>query len=496
MGAPNLASRGPAREEEPIPNGAHGPGYDQAMRTTAGLLALAAGLLWAPPPAALAGDPAFDAAAKAVQKAAGEKEPGPLADALYALRSHDGEPAARLLLGAAFHREVPDFVLDAAMDALAHFESDAACRVFEDEASRAPAGPRRCNALEALGRLKSPRAALALVAAAADSDARTRTAALRALADRKEPPAEARGVAERALLDPDPRVRSAGIGALAEWKGIPSALPLLGALAREEGRLFGDAWAGLRRISGKDLGPAPKGWADWWRTQPDEEDWDFESPPRAPAASFQLAGLVSYSRRILFVIDTSEGMADVPGYRAAEMVPPDAAEDGARDLDAWKSIRTRLDHARCQVIRAIRRLPADAAFDVQFGNESSGAVFRSLQPASDENRDRAVGRLRGLSAAKRQDFARLVRGAWADAPEGDPLSPASLRDGADTIVYFGTALPSYGAELDPGRIVSSVRRWNRVRQVRFLGVGVGTHGSGLLADLASTAPVGGSVAIQ
>ncbi|HEU4394206.1 MAG TPA: hypothetical protein VFS92_01495, partial [Planctomycetota bacterium] len=69
------------------------------------------------------------------------------------------------------------------------------------------------------------------------------------------------------------------------------------------------------------------------------------------------------------------------------------------------------------------------------------------------------------------------------------------RDGADTVVYFGTALPSYGAELDPGRIVSSVRRWNRVRQVRFLGVGVGTHGSGLLADLASTAPVGGSVAI-
>ena len=205
--------------------------------------------------------------------------------------------------------------------------------------------------------------------------------------------------------------------------------------------------------------------------------------------------MVSFSRRIVFVLDTSEGMRDEPGYRAAEMVPADAADDPPKDAEAWKSIRTRLDHARCHLVRAIRRLPADAAFDVQFGAESAGAVFRSLQPASEENRDRAIGRVRGLAAAKRQDFARLVRGAWAESPEGDPLSPASFRDGADTVIYFGTALPSYGAELDPGRIVSSVRRWNRVRQVRFLGVGVGSHGSGLLADLASTSPVGGSTAI-
>jgi hypothetical protein len=158
-------------------------------------------------------------------------------------------------------------------------------------------------------------------------------------------------------------------------------------------------------------------------------------------------------------------------------------------------METRLDHARCQVARAVRLLPADASFDVVFGAESANAVFRGLQPATEENRDRAVGRLRGLGAAQRQDFLRLVRGAWADGPEGDPTSAASCAEGADTVVYFGTALPSHGAEIDPGRIVSSVRRWNRVRQVRFLGVGVGGHGSGLLADLASSHPVGGSAGI-
>ena len=464
------------------------------MRTAAALLAL---LALAPSPGAGAapGDPDWEAAAKAVHRAAGEKDPGPLADALFGLRHHDGEPAARLLLAAAFHREVPDFVLDAAMDALGRFSTDAAARVFADEASRAPMGPRRFAALEALGRIQSPLAESALLVAAADADPRVRTAAVRALADRKEPAAEARGTAGRALLDPDPRVRSAGIVALSEWKGIPGALPLLGALAREEGRLFGDAWTGLRRISGRDLPPDPAKWADWWRTQPDEEKWNFEQAPRAPDPSFRLAGLLSHSRRILFVLDTSEGMADAPGYRAEELIPPDAAEGGAREVEDWKSIRTRLDHARCQIARAVRRLPAEASFDVLFGSESANAVFRSLQPASEGNRDRAIGRLRGLAAAKRQDFARLVRGAWSDSPEGDPLSAASFLEGADTVVYFGSALPSHGAELDGGRIVSSVRRWNRVRQVRFLGVGVGTHGSGLLADLASILPVGGSAAI-
>jgi hypothetical protein len=464
-----------------------------ATRSAAILLALAV----APLPGAIAarGDDGFEAAARAVRKAAGERDPGPLADALYALKGHDGEPAARLLLATAFHREVPDFVLDAAMDALAEFTSDAAAKVFEEEDPRAPLGPRRFAALEALGRLKAARAEAALVAAAADADPRVRTAAVRALADRKDPLSAARGAAERACIDADPRVRSAGIAALSHWKGLPGAVPLLGCLAREEGRLFGDAWQGLRRISGQDLPPAPDRWAAWWRTQPGEEEWRFESPPRAPEPSLRLAGLVSHSRRILLVVDTSEGMADRPGYRADDLIPQDVRDGGGRELEAWKGIATRLDHAVCHAIRAIRLLPDDASFDVQFGAESANAVFRGLEPATAENRDRAAGRLRGLGASRRQDFLRLVTAAWAGEPEGDPTSEEAFRRGADTVVYLGTALPSWGADRDPGHIVSSVRRWNRVRQVRFLGVGVGVHGSGLLSDLASSMPVGGSAGI-
>ena len=191
----------------------------------------------------------------------------------------------------------------------------------------------------------------------------------------------------------------------------------------------------------------------------------------------------------------SDGMASEPGYRPEDMVPEDVRRAGGRDLKEWLSIETRLDHAVCVLVRAIRRLPDDAAFDLHFGAESPAALFRGLRPATRENRDQAVSRLRGLNAKERQDCGRLLRSAWAGEPDGDPLSREAF-EGADTVVYLGTALPSYGAETDPGRIVSSIRRWNRVRQVRFLGVGVGNHGADLLAGLSSVHPVGGSGAIR
>lgn len=463
-------------------------------RPTPGLpLALLLAAVLAPAPAAALDD--FTEAARAVQAALGEKDPGPLADALWRLRRHDGEPAARVILAAAFRREVPDFVLDAAMDALGAFSSPEAAEVFAAEAARSRDG-RRFHALEALGRLQAPRGETALLAHVEDADPRVRTAAVRALADRKEPGPTVRVAAERAALDPDPRVRSAAVHALRRWRGVPSALPLLGRMAAERGRLFGDAWRALVHISRETFPPEPERWADWWRTQPGEAGWHFDAPPpEPPAVSVELAGLTSWSRRVAFVLDTSDGMADRPGYRPEDLVPGEVRREGGRALEEWMGMKSRLDHARLRLGRAVAALPPDASFDLHFGGESPAALFRRLQPATAENRERAASRLRGLNAKERQDFLRLIRSAMAGEPDGDPFSPAAFLEGADTVVYLGSALPSFGQETDGGRILASVRRWNRVRQVQFLCVGVGNHGSDLLAGLASVAPVGASTGI-
>jgi hypothetical protein len=267
-------------------------------------------------------------------------------------------------------------------------------------------------------------------------------------------------------------------------------------MAVERGRLFEDAWRGLLRISRQGLPPEPERWAEWWRTFPGEEGWHFDVPPRdPPRRSLEIGGLATWSRRIVVALDTSEGMGDAPGYRPETFTPEDVLREGGRTLEEWRSVKTRLDHARVQLVRALSGLPEDAAFDIHFGGESSSALFRGLEPASAANRERAASRLKGLGARGKQDFLRLLRGAFAGDPEGDPLAPQAFLQGPDTVLYLGSALPSFGAETDDGRILSSFRRWNRVRQVRFLGVGVGNHGAGLLGGLASLRPVGASGAI-
>ncbi|MCK6481840.1 MAG: HEAT repeat domain-containing protein [Planctomycetes bacterium] len=461
----------------------------------AGPLLLLAALLAAPSPPALPAEDGFEAAAKAVNAALGGKDPGALADALWDLRSHDGAPAARLLLAAALRRPVPDFVLDAAMDALGAFRSAEAAGVLAEEAGRAR-GDARFPVLEALGRLKHDAAGEALLPFLEDPDPRLRTAAVRALADRKSPSPAARAGAEKAAADPDPRVRSAAVAALAGWRGSASGLPLLGRLVAERGRLFGDAWRGLMAVTGERRPPDPEKWADWWRTMPGEEGWHFDAPPpEPPAPSLDLAGLLCWSRRVVFVLDTSEGMADRPGYRLEEILPAGVKEKGGKALEEWAAVKSRLDHAVMVLRGAVEALPADASFDLHFGDEAPAALFRRLEPATAGAKERAAGRLKGLNGKARQDFGRLIRSAWAGEPDRDPVSEEAFLGGADTVVYVGTALPSWGPERDPGRIVSSVRRWNRVRQVRFLGVGVGTHGSDLLAGLASLSPAGGSASI-
>ena len=440
-------------------------------------------------------DEGWREAAREVHRAAGEKNPGVLADAVYALRNFDGPEAAQLLLGVVYRADAHDVVLDAAGDALASFQSEEATGFFVKEAARAK-GDRRFALLEALGRIPTAGAEKALLEHAEDPEPMVRTAAVRSLADRKKPAVAARVALERAALDPDSRVRSAAIGGLRARASLESGLPLLDRLVHERGRLFGDAWRALQRVAGENLPPDPDRWADWWRTQPGEEDFRYsEVPGPVPPLSVSLSGLGSWSRRVVFVLDLSEGMADKPGYRLEDILPTDVRAAGGKELDEWKKVESRLDHARMHLVRAIRKLPDDAAFDMVFGAESSTSLFGGLEPATEANRERAVSRLAGLNAKGRQDYLELMTLALSGKAGRDPLSPEAFRDGPDTVVYVGTALPSFGAEDDAGRIVSRIRRWNRVRQVSFLGLGVGNHGRGLLGDLATLPPVGATAAI-
>lgn len=465
----------------------------RARRPVAILLALLLSSAVAAPPPARAADEVADAM-RAVQKALGGKDPGPLADAVAALAPFDGVPAAKLLVSVAARPDAHPLVVETCLDSLRGFEDPEVLELLarEVEASR---GPRRLLLLEAVGALPAVEAENTLLSALDSADPRVRTVATARLGRRKNPSPAARAALEHGLRDADPAVRSAAVAGLARGE-VTGGLPLLHAMTRERGRLFGDAWFALRRLSGEKFPARPDSWADWWRTLPGEGKWRFDAPPpEPPEPSVVIAGLPTWSRRIVFVLDLSDGMGDEPGYNVEEMIPRRVREQGGDALEQWKAVKTRLDHAAALLRTTIDELPADVSFDVVFGGESVNALFRSLEPATAANRSRAASRLKGLNARGKQDFMGVLRQAMAE-PVRDPAEEEAHSLGADTVVYLGTALPSHGAETDSRRILATVRRWNVTRQVSFLGVGVGTHNGDLLADLASLEPRGGSTAID
>jgi len=466
-------------------------GHRSVRRAAVATLALAA--LLGGSPARAGGEEDFTQAARRLSKALPTKDEKVIADAVFGLRFFDTPLAARLALRTA-GREAPDLVLDAARDCLRRFSSKEATDVVLQEWRSAPTD-RRPYLVEVLGAMPDRRVEEVLAAAAEEKDPQRRTAVVRALAGRPKPGAAARGALLDAAGDPDPRVRSAALHGLSLLPGVDAAPALLGRMRAETGRLFGDAWLGLRRISGEPLAPSLERCEAWWKTQPGTDVFkptDAGRPALEP--SLRLAGLLSWSRRIVFVLDLSEGMADKPGYRPEDLMPPAARELRGRAREDWATMATRLDHARNLLSLAIETLPADCAFDVVFGAESVNAVFRRPERATPEAKGRALGRLRGLGARGRQDLHALLRTAMAE-PALDPLDPEAFLEGADTVVYLGTALPSFGTVADTGRILSALHRADRTRQVSFLSVGVGNHGGDFLENLAQIPPGGAHAAV-
>ena len=62
--------------------------------------------------------------------------------------------------------------------------------------------------------------------------------------------------------------------------------------------------------------------------------------------------------------------------------------------------------------------------------------------------------------------------------------------GPDTVVLFSDGALSEPGSEDRQEVTLSVRRWNRVRQIRFVSVAVGASDATLLAGLAAGPPGG------
>jgi hypothetical protein len=274
------------------------------------------------------------------------------------------------------------------------------------------------------------RAALApLVPGAVDDpDPRVRIAA-----------AEARATSfDKLLGDPDWRLRSMGVAVARAARSAAAVDALVSRLPRERGRLAAEIVEALADLTGEAFGADAKAWARWWGRRRAQAG-GFQCRPDAGAGGTQLEsentlfGQSVVSERVSFVIDLSGSMR------------------GAK-----------LEAVREELIRAVRRLPAEARFNiVLLGCEGDGSYDRarrvwaaSLQPATEAAKARAVEFVRAQDA----------RG-WTNVY--DALAAAFEDPDVDTVHLYSDGGASRGTFVMADEILEQMAAANRFRRIRI-----------------------------
>ena len=264
----------------------------------------------------------------------------------------------------------------------------------------------------------------------------------------------------RALLaDSDARVRSEAIRAVAARRRASSIVALIDRLEAETGKLQLEAYWALRMLTGLDHGSRAPRWKSWWQG----EGARFQIPTLAEAdaaerkreekqgegttkASFY--GIAVVSDRLVFVIDISSSM-----------------------LAKAYGDRTRIDVAKEELATVIGRLHGDDLFNIIAFSTGVVNWERELTAATPKNREGAQLFVERLMANGGTAIYTALERAFSDAR-------------IDTIYFLSDGDPSAGAITDPGEIQREVARWNSARHVTIHCIAVGQDHP-LLRGLAS-----------
>jgi HEAT repeat protein len=295
-----------------------------------------------------------------------------------------------------------------------------------------------------------------------DADATVRLAVLQAFADRKD----------RAFLDPsikalsDPAwaFRQAAARALAALGDAKAVVPIITAMAAEDGRLLEDYADALSKLTGASLGPNPDAWKRWY----DDHKAELAAKGAGAAApkpskagplgeAMDYYGIKTRSRKLMFLIDCSGSMNEVIGQAG---VVTGGGMQGKK-----------IDIAKTMLKAAIARLDPGTSFNVIVFNTDARQLAEGMVKATDDEKfkmNERVDELVGRGGTYTYGALRLAFGLAN--PNATPSAPAVdtiflLSDGAPTEAAFEDAVEA--KPMDPEKILSSVKQWNPFRAVKI-----------------------------
>ena len=291
------------------------------------------------------------------------------------------------------------------------------------------------------------------VSAAGDKDDRVLQWLCDALAT--SPDAHAIGILKPFLEHQDWRLRAAAITALGHKTGSDEAAALLvDRLRSEDGRLVGDLLAALKKVTGKELGPDPKAWAQWAtlrKTQEDASASGFdEIKGYGPPVTYH--GVSSFSRRILFVFD-----------RTGSMKRDDNLEKEKRHLiEAIEKLGEKADRKAAEDSYEKRKRPPPIFFNIlMFSNGIVESWQTTLVSATEENKRAAI------SFVKKQQAI-----GWTNT--WTAMKTALDMPGLDTIFLLSDGAPTdANGPADWKAVATQIRDYNKTKRIVIHTIAIG-----------------------
>jgi len=293
-----------------------------------------------------------------------------------------------------------------------------------------------------------------------DKDPTVRLVALEALAERKA--IESMPVAVKALKETGWPHRQAAARLLQAIGDVNAIVPLLNAMAVDEGRMLEVYAEALRTLTKTEIGPFPDAWKAWYDEHRDElaargaVGGSVRRARRKAAAAINYYGIETISRRIVFLIDVSGSMNEPINDKPTDVT--------GEEEEVYKGLKIAI--AKKMLKQAIRNLPEESFFNIVIFNHevktfatASGATF--------------------TYGALEKVFQMAGRGVTDKAYDPGVDTIFVLSDGAPTDSDASTAEP-----MDPEKVLSATREWNQLKRVVIHTIAidprVGRGGKGLI----------------
>ncbi len=313
------------------------------------------------------------------------------------------------------------------------------------------------------------------------------------------------------LEDSSWQVVAAAVQSLGSVRHADSIDPLI-ALMRKGGRIQEDCADSLFKITGMDIGLYPDTWQQVmatlrggsWRIPSDAELAKKAASRQRYRALYDnqpeglnsFGGIVTSSRRLLFIIDISGSMED-------EVVERENFDGEYPNFQKLTIVKTEL-------IRTIESLEPSTRFNIVAFASDLQPWKKSLVPANAINRASArswVGRLQALGGSESQSLAAGGLSGSANLAAGktntykalmhpfgfDPDKPktnrqvdskAVMSNPIDTVYFLSDGRPSTGKVVDQAEILDAVRRRNESYRLVINCIAIGEFQKAFLKSLA------------